>query len=92
MNITWIKDSSMVKVSWENVFTSEHPIFYEVTVSAESGQGDLVQWQETEETFTDFLLELDNLPNNILSVDITVRAVSYSGLYVIRHDNLIIII
>jgi hypothetical protein len=91
MNTTWIKSSSKARASWGNVFESQQPMFYEVTVNfAENGQGDIIQWQETIETFTDIHIEPDDVLNKVFSVDITVRAVSYSGLYAMRHDSLLV--
>ncbi|XP_053401094.1 uncharacterized protein LOC123523194 isoform X2 [Mercenaria mercenaria] len=86
---SWIQNISKARASWENVFESTHPMFYEVTISlAEVGQGDMVQWQETSQTYIEIPLKQEDLSNNGVLVEVTVRAVSYSGLFVFKHAEL----
>ncbi|XP_076113981.1 uncharacterized protein LOC143082265 [Mytilus galloprovincialis] len=69
-----------ITASWKDHFQVQQPIYYEVSAGTILGGADIIQWQETKNTFLEF-----QLPPKIKSVKdltgyITVRGVSANGM------------
>lgn len=91
MKIVWRQDISRATASWVGVFSSDHPMFYEVTARlAEGGEGDLVQWQETVDSRIEIVLDTNEMPAGGVTVRFSVRAIGYSGLFKITHSDLFV--
>ncbi|XP_053400998.1 uncharacterized protein LOC128557563 isoform X2 [Mercenaria mercenaria] len=89
---SWTESTSTVTASWDNVFVSTVPMYYEVSARlAEGGEGDLVQWQETVESRIEIVLDTSELPDAGVTVHLSVRAISYSGLFTVAHNNLLVL-
>ncbi|XP_053401063.1 uncharacterized protein LOC128557580 [Mercenaria mercenaria] len=89
---TWTKRTSTATASWDNVFVSTVPMYYEVSARlAEGGEGDLVQWQETINTRMEIVLDTSEMPEAGVIVRFSVRAISHSGLFKITHNNLFVL-
>ena len=74
------------------MFTSLEPVYYEVSARlAEGGEGDLVQWQETVDTRIEIVLDTTEMPDAGVTVIFSVRAISYSGLFVKAQKNLFVV-
>ena len=56
-------------------------MYYEVTAKLAGAEGDLIQWQETNNLVLDISLNTDKIAEDIGVIHITVRAISYCGLY-----------
>ena len=88
----WIKEISTATASWENVFVSSDPLYYEVSARlTEGGEGDLVQWQETVDTKIEFVMDTKELTTAGVTIRFTVRAISHVGLFTIAHGELFVL-
>ena len=68
--------------SWKQHFATEQPIYYEVSAGTTLGGADIIQWQETQNSFLEFVL-----PPKIKSIKdligyISVRGISANGMAV----------
>lgn len=75
-----VVDNRTLTASWKDHFKAAEPIYYEVSAGTTLGSVDIIQWQETKNTFLEFIL-----PSKIKSVKhitgyIVVRAVSANGM------------
>jgi hypothetical protein len=76
----WDSTTSQVYTTWTDVFTSSYPMFYEVSAGDLLGSGNILQWQETRQTYLNFrLLER---PASGVDIHVTLRAISPSGTYI----------
>ncbi|WAR05117.1 hypothetical protein MAR_020486 [Mya arenaria] len=57
----WDAKTLKAKADWSNVFDSTHPLYYEVTLRQENGEGDLIQWQETTNTEIEITLKMEDI-------------------------------
>ncbi|XP_053398434.1 uncharacterized protein LOC128556766 [Mercenaria mercenaria] len=88
----WIKKTSTATATWDNVFVSTDPVYYEVSARlAEGGEGDLVQWQETVDTRIEIVLDTSEMPEAGVTVRFSVRAISHSGLFKSAHNDLFVL-
>lgn len=72
--------NNTVTVSWTNHFKSQQPIYYEVSAGTKFGGADIIQWQETTNTFIEF-----DIPPKIrftkgLMIYLTVSGISANGM------------
>ena len=68
------------------MFQLDHPLYYEVTVQMPGQtEGDLLQWQETTNSFIDIEIDPDKMTDSFGTVLFSVRAISYCGLYTTQH-------
>ena len=89
---TWVKMTSTATATWEDVFVSSDPLYYEVSARmTEGGEGDLVQWQETVDTKIEFVMDTKELATAGVTIRFTVRAISHVGLFTIVHGDLLVI-
>ena len=75
-----IVDNRTLTASWIDHFKTTEPIYYEVSAGTTFGSADIIQWQETKNTFLEFIL-----PPKIKSVKhitgyVIVRGVSANGM------------
>jgi hypothetical protein len=88
----WVKATSTAEASWENVFASNEPLYYEVSARLEEGgEGDLVQWQETVDTRIAIVLDTKEMTTAGVTVRFSVTAISHVGLFTIAHGNLFVL-
>ncbi|XP_062579853.1 uncharacterized protein LOC134241846 [Saccostrea cucullata] len=81
MTITWSAGNKQFTVSWDGIFSSPHPLFYEVSAGKVIGGGEIVQWQETTQTSITFGLPPAITSWSRLKVYVMVRAVAAGGKY-----------
>ncbi|XP_053398947.1 uncharacterized protein LOC128556937 [Mercenaria mercenaria] len=89
---TWTKRTSTAAASWDNVFVSTDPMYFEVSARiVEGGEGDLVQWQETVDSRIEIVLDTSEMPRAGVTVRFSVRAISYSGWFKIAQNSLFVL-
>ena len=92
MKSDWVKKTSTATATWENVFVSSDPLYYEVSARlTEGGEGDLVQWQETVDTKIEIVMDTKELTTAGVTIRFTVRAISRVGLFAIAHGDLFVL-
>ncbi|XP_056015772.1 uncharacterized protein LOC125675332 [Ostrea edulis] len=81
LRVTWHAGNKEFTVSWDKVFTSKYPLFYEVSAGTVEGGTNILQWQETTLSSITFDVPptITNLSN--LSVHVFVRAINVGGTY-----------
>lgn len=78
---SWHTGNEEFTVSWEDVFISQYPLFYEVTVGTVEGGSDILQWQETKLTSAKFRLPPTIKKSSVVSLHVNVRAISAGGTF-----------
>ncbi|XP_052707847.1 uncharacterized protein LOC128183063 isoform X2 [Crassostrea angulata] len=78
---SWHTGNEEFTVSWEDVFISQYPLFYEVTVGTVEGGSDILQWQETKLTSVKFRLPPTIKKSSVVSLHVNVRAISAGGTF-----------
>ncbi|CAC5407072.1 unnamed protein product [Mytilus coruscus] len=73
-------DNRTIKSSWENNFKVYQPLYYEVSAGTTLGGADIIQWQETKNTFLEFQLPPKIKSLRDLSGYISVRGVAANGM------------
>lgn len=76
---------------------SQYPLFYEVTVGTVEGGSDILQWQETKQTYLKFGLPSTVKHASKVSLHVYVRAICAGGTYedikfVILHQKSFLLI
>ena len=66
-------------LSWDDIFVSQYPLFYEVSVGTVEGGCNVLQWQETTGTSITFGLPPVISDVSKLTLHVFVRAVSAVG-------------
>lgn len=79
--------NNKVVVSWDNIFTSDNDLFYEVSSGSTQGGVNIIQWLETRQTSITF-----GFPSSIpvttgLPVHVTVTAISVSGFSAVKTGS-----
>ena len=74
-----------IMASWKQHFSTQQPIYYEVSAGTTLGGADIIQWQETQNSFLEF-----ELPPKIKSIKdltsyISVRGISANGIAVVLN-------
>ncbi|XP_076085327.1 uncharacterized protein LOC143056126 [Mytilus galloprovincialis] len=85
LSINWI--NKKVVVSWENIFTSDNDLFYEVSSGSTQGGVNIMQWQETRQTSITFGIPSSVSVTTGLPVHITVTAISVSGFSAVKKGS-----
>ncbi|CAC5386468.1 unnamed protein product [Mytilus coruscus] len=85
LTINWI--NKQVVVSWDNIFTSDNDIFYEVSSGSTLGGVNIIQWQETNQTSITFGIPASVAAITGLPVYVTVTAISIGGFLAVRTDT-----
>jgi hypothetical protein len=57
-NLKLTIDNRTIMVSWKDHFSTQQPIYYEVSAGTTLGGADIIQWQETQNSFLEFELPL----------------------------------
>jgi hypothetical protein len=57
-NLKLTIDNRTITVSWKDHFSTQQPIYYEVSAGTTLGGADITQWQETQNSFLEFELPL----------------------------------
>lgn len=78
---SWHTGNEEFTVSWNDVFISQYPLFYEVTVGTVEGGSDILQWQDTKLTSVKFRLPPTIKKTSKLSLHVYVRAISAGGTF-----------
>ncbi|KAK3101903.1 hypothetical protein FSP39_007221, partial [Pinctada imbricata] len=81
LQVQWNTNSLEFTVSWNGVFSSPHPLYYEVSAGKVRGGGEIVQWLETNATSVTFGLPPAITDWAKLNVYMFVRAIAAGGLY-----------
>ena len=84
-NLKLTIDNRTVTASWKQHFTTQQPMYYEVSAGTTFGGADIIQWQETQNSFLEF-----ELPPKIKSIKdficyISVRGISANGMAVVLN-------
>lgn len=75
-----------VNVSWKKLFFTHQYIFYEVSAGTVLGSADIIQWQETKNTFIEFAIPSQIKSLSGLIIYVTVRGINDNGMYYIYKD------
>ncbi|WAR05722.1 hypothetical protein MAR_021091 [Mya arenaria] len=78
---SWDPKTLKAKAEWSNVFDSTHPLYYEVTLRQENGEGDLIQWQETTNTEIEVTLKKDDISSSGSTLKFSIRAINHAGYF-----------
>jgi hypothetical protein len=80
-SFTWHIANKECVVSWDGIFTSQHPLRFEVSAGTVLGGNNIIQWQETRATSITFSIP-DSVPSTSrLKIYIIVRAIAAGGNY-----------
>ena len=77
----WREADQKVDVTWDDVFSSAHPLRFEVSAGTSLGGSDIIQWQETLATNITFGLPATITSTSLLKVYMVVRAIAAGGNY-----------
>ncbi|XP_076113983.1 uncharacterized protein LOC143082268 [Mytilus galloprovincialis] len=75
-----VLDNRTLTSSWEDHFKVHQPLYYEVSAGTTLGGADIIQWQETKNTFLEFQLPQKIKSLRDLTGYISVRCVSANGM------------
>ena len=81
LSILWHAGKKEFTVNWNKIFSSPHPLYYEISAGTVEGGSDILLWQETTSTSIVF-----SLPNSVTSwsglhVHLIVKAITMGGVY-----------
>ena len=77
----WREADQKVDVTWDDVFSSAHPLRFEVSAGTSLGGSDIIQWQEMLATSITFSLPATITSTSLLKVYMVVRAIAAGGNY-----------
>ncbi|WAR06111.1 hypothetical protein MAR_021480 [Mya arenaria] len=89
---SWDPKTLKAKAEWSNVFDSTHPLYYEVTLRQENGEGDLIQWQETTNTEIEVMLKKDDISSSGSTLKFSIRAINHAGYFDTLYADLFVIV
>jgi hypothetical protein len=75
-NLNLTIDNRTVTASWRHHFSTQQPIYYEVSAGTTLGGADIIQWQETQNSFLEFVL-----PPKIKSIITVHRITNHSYIF-----------
>ena len=78
---SWHAGNEEYTLSWDDIFVSQYPLFYEVSVGTSEGGCDILQWQETTGTSITFGLPPTISDISKLTLHVFVRAIDASGTF-----------
>ncbi|XP_078334035.1 uncharacterized protein LOC111124258 [Crassostrea virginica] len=81
LSMIWREADQKVAVTWDDVFSSAHPLRFEVSAGTTLGGSDIIQWQETLATSITFGLPATITSTSLLKVYMVVRAIAAGGNY-----------
>ena len=81
MKHSWHAGNGEYTLSWADIFVSQHPLFYAVSVGTVEGGCDILQWQETTGTSITFGLPPTITNMYKVSLYVYVRAINAGGTY-----------
>ncbi|KAL5006988.1 hypothetical protein ScPMuIL_015794 [Solemya velum] len=76
----WDKSMRSLTLTWEAIFKSAHPVYYEVSVGNLQGAADVVQWQETKATRMTFSVPRPSYADT-KQIVVTVRSINPGGCF-----------
>ena len=79
-NLKLTIDNRTVTASWRHHFSTQQPIYYEVSAGTTLGGADIIQWQEAQNSFLEFELPLKIKSIKNLIGYISVRGISANGM------------
>lgn len=79
LSVAWHSKKKELTVTWDNIFWSSLPLYYEVSAGTVEGGADILQWQETTFTRTVFVLPPSVTNWSGLHVHVFVRANTVGG-------------
>ena len=79
-NLKLTIDNRTITVAWKDHFSTQQPIYYEVSAGTTLGGADIIQWQETQNSFLEFELPLKIKSIKDLIGYISVRGISANGM------------
>ena len=88
MSISWTNDK--VVVSWDNIFSDVHPLFYEVSAGAVPASVNILQWQETNQTSVTFGIPPAVAATSGIPVHVTVRSISVGGFSALKIGSFVL--
>ena len=77
-------------MSWDGVFNSNFPLYYEVSVGNTEGSGDIIQWQETKSDRLIFKLPRKDIGLYGKYIYATVTAITPAGTYTTSGKDMLI--
>ncbi|XP_062616300.1 uncharacterized protein LOC134278015 [Saccostrea cucullata] len=81
LSLSWHDGNKEFIVSWDGIFTSDHPLRFEVSAGTALGGGNVIQWQETRAKSITFGLPDSVTGTSGLKVYMIVRAIAAGGDY-----------
>ncbi|KAK3101347.1 hypothetical protein FSP39_002877 [Pinctada imbricata] len=88
LGIAWNTPNTEFTVSWDSIFSSPYPMYYEVSAGRVKGGGEIVQWLETNATSVKFGLPKSVTKWSAIDVYIMVRAIAAGGRYDDVHGKI----
>ncbi|XP_078322971.1 uncharacterized protein LOC111122905 [Crassostrea virginica] len=79
LSVLWRAGKKEFTVSWDNIFPSPHPLYYEVSAGTVEGGSDILLWQETTSTNTTFTLPASVTSWSGIHVHVFVKAITVGG-------------
>ncbi|XP_055997828.1 uncharacterized protein LOC125647098 [Ostrea edulis] len=81
LSVTWRNTHKELVVSWDGIFSSQHPLRFEVSAGTSLGGSNIIQWQETRATSITFIMPGSVTSTSRLKVYMIVRAIAAGGNY-----------
>jgi hypothetical protein len=79
--VSWHAGNKELTISWDNVFISKYPLFFEISAGTVEGGTNILQWQETTRPSITFGLPPTITNPSKLRVHLFVRAINVGGIY-----------
>lgn len=73
-----------MKLNWDNLFISNFPLDYEISVGTELGSANIIQWQKSTKNKT----TLPKLSTNLKKMYVSVRAINPGGNFITHSAEL----
>ncbi|XP_076075248.1 uncharacterized protein LOC143046131 isoform X2 [Mytilus galloprovincialis] len=86
--LSTVKKDDEIIINWSDCFINAGSLVYEVSVGTTQGGADVIQWQETKNTFINILLTEKLKSKSNLNLFFLVRAVDHNGAYSSISDDI----
>ncbi|CAG2198380.1 unnamed protein product [Mytilus edulis] len=86
--VTTIKKDDEITISWSDCFSISDSLVYEVSAGTTQGGADVIQWQETTNTFITLQLTEKLKSNSNLNLFLFIRAIGQNGAYSSIGDDI----
>lgn len=86
--LSTVKKDDEIIINWSDCFINAGSLVYEVSVGTTQGGADVIQWQETKNTFINILLTEKLKSKSNLNLFFLVRAIDHNGAYSSISDDI----